>query len=123
LSTRSVGYEIEKEVAIYLHNLGYEMVEKNVRIGKWEIDLIAKTEENGLPLLVFFEIKYRKVHPDFNAGAALSAAQTKRLVRAAEMYLQQHPLYQRFYARFDVVLVTEQGGIKKTEHFKNAFIK
>ncbi len=123
MNTREVGKQNEQEVSNYFENNGYQVVANNYHVGKLELDLIVSITEQNLSILIFVEVKFRKTHPDYDPGLALRPAQQRRLLRAAEMFIQQHPIYQRFYARFDVVLVTEQGGKKEIEHIKNAFIK
>lgn len=73
----------EALVARHLESRGFEIVGRNVRVGRLEIDLIARRGA----LLVFVEVRSRRradpVHPAFTFGAA----KRTRVRRAALKWL------------------------------------
>lgn len=95
---------------------GYRILCKNYVIGRGtgagEVDFIAKRGRT----IVFVEVKERRLID--NAFYALHPQQQKRIRRAAEVFLQHHPLYLGFDVRFDVVLTAPLFHLK---YIPNAF--
>ena len=83
----------------WLRFKGYRVVARNLRSGAGEIDLIAR--RGGV--LAMVEVKTRGDLA--RAQEALSPRQRRRIVRAAEAFLQQRPDLARLSVRFDVILV------------------
>ncbi|GAB5468908.1 MAG: hypothetical protein Kilf2KO_19380 [Rhodospirillales bacterium] len=78
---------------------GYRILDRQVRLGVGEIDLVAKRGR----LLLLVEVKRRQ---NLTAAAeALRPKQRQRIARAAEVYLQRRPDCQGLDLRFDVVLL------------------
>jgi len=99
----------EQVACLFLQKLGYVLVAKRVKTQVGEIDLIMREGD----VLVFVEIKKRRELRD--AMEALSKRQFKRIVRAAEVFLQQVE-FSWCEIRFDLVCIFEMGGV---EHMKN----
>ena len=57
-NNKSFGNEGEDIASDYLKNNGYEIIERNYRFHKGEIDIVAKDNETNY--LVFVEVKSRK---------------------------------------------------------------
>ncbi len=66
-----------------------------------EIDIIAK--DKGC--LVFVEVKYRRDGRKGDPAEAVDAGKQSRIRRAACQYLYEHPQFQPFPCRFDVVAI------------------
>ncbi len=97
----------------YLKGLGYCIIDKNVSFpGRGEIDIVAS--DGGVT--VFVEVKYRSTPEMGDAAEAVDAAKRRKLLKAAEAYIDRRGLYDTD-VRFDVVAVRD-GAI---EHIKNAF--
>lgn len=78
---------------------GYRILARGFRAPVGEIDIVAM--KGGV--LVFIEVKAR---PDLaTAAEAVTNRQQKRIVRAAEAFLQARPDFGHFGMRFDVMLV------------------
>lgn len=96
---------------------GYKIIERNAKVYKREVDVIAKDGD----LLVFIEVKARRDH---SFGSPLEAVDNKRrsrLRKAANLYLMSKKL-KNVSVRFDVVTVDiEDNGGRKLEILKNAF--
>lgn len=96
---------------------GYKIKERNAKISKREVDIIATFGE----LLVFVEVKARSDHSFGKPLLAVDKKQRKRLRQAADIYL----LKKRFRdvsVRFDVVTVDFTNSKEpKIEIIKNAF--
>jgi putative endonuclease len=79
----------------------------------------ANTEQ-----LVFVEVRYRKgpcnnmhKHKYVSALESISPQKQKRIILAAEVFLQQHPKYADYFCRFDVCAI--QG--EKINWLRDAF--
>ena len=72
--------------------LGFSVVDRNVRIGRNEIDLILQSESH----LLFVEVKTRHAIPHAPSrygrpAAAIDKSKRERMRKAAEDYLREHP--------------------------------
>ncbi len=94
----------EKLAADYLEKNGYTIIDKNVRISKNEIDIIAEDDS----FLVFIEVKTRSVQHEGSSlyGSPARAVDSKKrsnTVTAAIGYLRTH--YTQKQPRIDVIEV------------------
>lgn len=87
----------------WLRQQGYRVVERNVRTGAGEIDLVARDGD----VLCFVEIKARAGGGFGPAVSAVGAAKRRRLVRAARLWLARHP--SEAPCRFDVLGLDGDG--------------
>lgn len=93
------GRLAETAAAWSLRLRGYHVVARRFRTPLGEIDLIAR--RGGL--LAFVEVKARA---DLDqALVALGPRQRERTARAAQLFLANHPAYQNYVLRFDVIAV------------------
>jgi putative endonuclease len=114
---RSVGQAAEAAAADFLTRAGLTVVARNVRLPEGEIDLVCR--EGGV--LVFVEVKCRRVEWGDAPAAAVSPQKRRRLVRLAQHYLKWRRLGQT-RCRFDVVSVTVGGApANEIRHIRAAF--
>jgi putative endonuclease len=102
--TKALGDAAESRAAAWLQARGLTLVERNYRVARGpgarggEIDLILRDRDGTL---VFAEVRSRASASAGGAGASVSSVKQRRIVYAAQHYLQ------RFAApppcRFDVV--------------------
>lgn len=106
----------EEAAARYLTQLGYEIIERNLRTEHGEIDLIARHDDQ----LVFVEVKARN-STDFGPPEdAVTPTKQQHLQDAAEAYLQAHPDFSGDW-RVDVISVQRlKGKPPELVHFENA---
>ncbi|MES2831984.1 MAG: YraN family protein [Pseudomonadota bacterium] len=94
-----IGAAGESQALGYLQDQGLTLVTQNFRCKVGEIDLIMRHGET----LVFIEVRARASSQYGGAAASVTPAKQRRLIRAAQFYLQ------RFRAvppcRFDVVAI------------------
>jgi len=109
------GKKSEEEAADWLQDQGYDIVCKNWRYDKKEIDIIAREDK----LLVFVEVKSKSFWSEEHPGDIVSIRKQKFLIRAAEAYMN----YKRIDTeiRFDVIFVIYKNEERIIEHIKNAF--
>lgn len=97
----------------YYESSGYEVLEKNYRYRRAEVDLIVLKEEE---LLVFVEVKNRSRKDFGEPESFVSDAQQNRIKEAAEEYI--YGINWKKDIRFDIVCVDGSGGM---EVFEDAF--
>ena len=93
------GLTAETFAAWYLRLTGWRILKRRYKTKVGEIDLIAKKRKT----VAFIEVKARK-----SRSAALEAvtpASQKRIVRAAKLFVAEHPKAGFFTLRFDVIVV------------------
>ena len=93
------GEQAENTAAGWLTAMGLVILQRNFRCRCGEIDIIAREGE----VLVFVEVRLRS-HPGFaGAHASVDPRKQRRLIRAAQVYLQRHPRWAGNPCRFDVI--------------------
>ena len=78
----------------------YKIVERNVRVGRGELDIVATDRGET----VFVEVKTRRDQAFGGARAALTHTKARQLERLAQTYLRQHADRNAAY-RVDVVAI------------------
>ena len=118
----------EDAAAAYLTGAGYEILDRNIRYGKLELDIVYKEDR----YTVFAEVKSRTVpkNPQLSRygspATAVTYAKQKKLIAAARLYLaDKHP---GGYPRFDIIEVylkkdtqTQSPVMDHINHIRNAF--
>lgn len=119
MSTKKFGDEGEELAVELLVNKGYEIIKRNYRFGKGELDIIAKDpKEEGL---VFIEVKSRKSLEYGHPEESITKSKIKQLKRIAELYLYENDV-KEILCRFDVITILMPPGEKpQIQHFVNAF--
>lgn len=113
MDRKTKGIQGEATAKIHYENNGYEILEKNYRFGRAEIDLVALKGES---LLVFIEVKAR-TRKDFGEPETfVSEAQQERIKEAAEEYI--FGINWKKDVRFDIACIDEKGEV---DVFKDAF--
>ncbi|MDX8408878.1 MAG: YraN family protein [Mariprofundales bacterium] len=108
-----------EDVAVrYLLKQGYTVLERNVRAGSGELDIIARQQD----LLAFVEVKS---HRDLDSCLmAMTPDKQRRLHSAATVWLTRHPQLASLQCRFDLIAVTAASSRWRRhniEHFEDAF--
>jgi putative endonuclease len=110
-----LGTKGENTAVEFLQNNGHEILARNFKHGKVEIDIISMDEE----LLVFTEVKTRSTDYFGYPEESVDKKKRKKIKRAAEEYMFQHQL--ETGVRFDIVSITNVNGKLKVYHIKDAF--
>jgi len=110
----SDGAQAEKLAADFLQRNGLRLIESNYRCRAGEIDLILKDGAT----LVFAEVRLRSNAGFGGAAASITAAKQAKIVRTAQLYLQQHHIDAP--CRFDALLLDSLDA-GRIEWIKNAF--
>jgi len=94
------GIAGENRARIYLENLGYQILERNYRAGRGEIDIIA-TFDN---CICFVEVKYRKNNKFGYPEVFVTEKKLSKIQETAEEYVLKNNWHGRI--RFDVIAIT-----------------
>jgi len=104
-SAISTGAAAEELALQYLTAHGLKLVERNFRTPRGEIDIIMMDIDH----LVFIEVRFRRSSKFGSAEETVNHQKQKKLLLAAQSYLQQKGLTERYACRFDVLAVSNSG--------------
>lgn len=108
----------EDEAANFLERKGYEVLERDWKMGKRDLDIIAVTENRDT--LVFVEVKTRRRAELQEPEEAVDKIKMRNLAVAANAYVKLHGVRQEL--RFDIVsVVGRKSEVEQIEHIENAF--
>jgi len=110
-----LGKQGEQLATHFLIKNNYTILERNYHFKKYEIDIIAQKENT----LAIIEVKTRSSAYHGNPQDFLKAAQIKRLVTAANYYIENNKL--DLEVRFDIIAILKQKNNCTIKHLKNAF--
>jgi putative endonuclease len=112
-----LGRRGEQAAAAKLQQLGLEILCRNYRSGRYEIDIVARDEAQ----LCFVEVKTRRYKPGIRPAEAVNAAKKRRIIRAARRYLRDIGAV-KLKLRFDIVeVVSRKYAPFRINYIKNAF--
>lgn len=103
----------EKEAEVYLKKKGYKILERNLRIGYLEMDLIAEKDKT----IVFVEVKRRENLDYGEPENFIDKKKIDKLKNFAKIYLSMKNQYDDYDVRFDVIGMS--NGVLK--HIEDAF--
>ncbi len=109
------GTEGEKIAVQFLLNAQYEIVEKNYRYQKAEVDIIAKKEST----LVFIEVKTRTTNYFGQPYEHVTDKKQQLMAFAANAYIQANNW--KGESRFDVISIIMENNKTSVEHIPDAF--
>lgn len=111
-----LGQAGESFATAFLLARGMQVLEKNWRFKRLEIDLVCLDE----PCLVFVEVKTRR-SADFGGPiAAISMKKKHNLIKAAQGWQYSHGAWNR-PVRFDVLCLLKHASGFTVEYYENAF--
>jgi putative endonuclease len=114
---QELGKEGENLAVEHLEKFSYEIIAKNWRFGRAEVDIIAWSPER---ILVFVEVKTRKHNLFGNPEEAVSLKKQNLLYEAATEFMYQNHYEKEI--RFDIIaIVIYKTNLPALEHFQDAF--
>jgi putative endonuclease len=114
-STSARGARGEERAADYLRGRGWDILARNVRSRRGEVDLVAGRDD----LLAFVEVKAWESLGPADLEYAIGPAKQRRIREAARLFLSRRPDLAGRRTRFDVVLLG--GDPLRVRHLENAF--
>lgn len=112
MNRRAYGNEGEQAACDYLVRKGWKIIDRNVRRGRNEIDIIARRHKT----IAFIEVKRRSGALFGRPAEAVNHDKQRRIVHAAALYMQEENL-QNAEVRFDVIEVLPE----EIRHIEAAF--
>lgn len=110
------GTEGEQLACRFLEAAGFEVLERNWKHGKLEIDIVARHEQQ----LVFVEVKTRSSNQHGEPEEAVKKGKRGKLIKAANAYIQLTGC--DLAARFDIVsVILHPSGKPYIHHIPEAF--
>ncbi len=127
MSTRSLGTAGEESAAHFLIKQGYEILGRNLYVGRYEIDILAKDDTH----LCFVEVKTRRQYPDSRdygrPADRVDAKKRAHLMAAVRAFRKDHAgEYGNLIPNIDIIEVylapDDASGYRVLDirHFKNA---
>lgn len=104
ISTFSKGRHGEQLVADTLANEGWNIIQKNFRGTRGEVDIVAVRDD----VIAFIEVKSWETLPMENLEHAISHSKMRRIVAVSREFLAQNPGYDGFRTCYEVFFVS--GG-------------
>lgn len=111
-SQHELGKTGEQMAINLLREKGYEILEKNWRSGKLEVDIICRKNDQ----MVFVEVKTRS--SDFDLEELIPPSKEASLIQAVNVYLEA--LEDEVESRIDLIVLEFQNGELHIEHMENA---
>jgi len=113
------GRSSEALAAAYLQHMGYRIVAVNQRVGRGEIDIIAR--QAGV--LAFVEVKARRTHACGAPEDAVTVRKRRQIARLAAMWMGSHPraLQHVTDVRFDIIAIDAVCRPPVVRHLRAAF--
>ncbi|MBK6341531.1 MAG: YraN family protein [Flavobacteriales bacterium] len=111
-----IGAEGEQLACRFLEDSGFEVIERNWKHGKLELDIVAKHGR----YLVFVEVKTRSSVQHGEPEEAVKKGKRGKLIKAANAYIQASGT--DLAARFDIVsVILHPSGKPYIHHIPDAF--
>ncbi|WP_315075656.1 YraN family protein [Acinetobacter guillouiae] len=99
MAKNNLGQWAEQEAVKLLLQDGYEIVKLNYFSRFGEIDIIAQSKQE----LIFVEVKARTPTQMGHAFETVNQSKQQKMIKTAFKFLQEHPQYEQYYCRFDVI--------------------
>lgn len=114
LNKRQIGSQKETLAAGYLAQNGYEILERNYRTPRGEIDIIA--QKDGY--LVYVEVRYRSGDKYGDPLESVDGRKQRQICKTAAWHYAEYGAAEGRPCRFDVIGIYADGRIR---HVINAF--
>ncbi|WP_303316411.1 YraN family protein [Flavivirga abyssicola] len=110
-----LGKKGEQLAIDFLLKNGYNILERNYRFDKAEVDIIAQQNDT----LAIIEVKTRSTTDFGNPQDFVKPKQIQRLVKAVDHYVNANGL--DVEVRFDIIAIVKAGKGFNIEHLEDAF--
>jgi len=105
----------EDKAVEFLTKHGYQILEKNWRSGKYEIDIVASTKD----YLIIVEVKTRRSTQMGEPEVAVDKTKQRNMIYAANAYIRQKQVTKE--TRFDIISIVINGNDTQLHHIPDAF--
>lgn len=102
--TQRQGSRFEQQACAFLQAQGLILIAQNWQQPKvGELDLIMLEKGQAWSILVFIEVRQRQRSGFGDAALSVTKSKQYKIIKAARYFLQQHPEYNDYECRFDVI--------------------
>ena len=115
MTKEELGIWGEEKATNYLLKKGYELVDRNIRFKRYEIDIVLKKKD----LLVIVEVKTRNTAEIGEPWRAVTRGKQRQIIEVADNYVKANQIDKE--VRFDVVSIVHNSFHTKIEHIEGAF--
>ncbi len=116
VSRKRIGEEGERIAVQYLEKNGYQIIERNFRCRRGEIDIIAWKENE----IIFVEVKTRTSKICGNPAEAVTKRKKKHLYLAAGYYMMLRKI-EEYPARIDVIEILHENRQYVVHHIRQVY--
>ena len=114
-SHNELGEKGEELAVSHLVQKGYDILDRNWRFGREEIDIVARIGQE----LIIAEVKTRQSDFFGQPEASVSRSKQAHLVKAAHAYVERNDL--DLEVRFDVIGIVLNAREQRVVHIEGAF--
>ncbi len=105
----------ENEALCFLQRKGLQLMDRNIRFKKWEIDLVLLDGEE----LVIVEVKARCTALIGEPWRAVTRSKQRQIIKVADRYVQENQIDRN--VRFDIISIVHNQFQTRIEHIADAF--
>ena len=115
-TSKKLGVQGENFAADYLQKKGYQILHRNWRFDRAELDIVAEKDD----FLVVVEVKARSNDYFQTPEQAVNPTKIKRICKATNAYIEKYEIDKN--VRFDIIaLIKTEKNDFNIQHFKDAF--
>ena len=115
--TQRSGNAAEALARQLMEREGLRLIAQNWRCKRGELDLVMLDRDT----VVFVEVRYRRYSAWGGALESVDLRKRQKLIRAAQLFLQQESRLAKHPCRFDVVALGQTGKDQEPNWIRNAF--
>lgn len=115
MTNQEMGKFGEDYAASYLKKNGYQILDRNYRFKKYEVDIICKHEDH----LVFVEVKARNTSEIGPPWKAVTRTKQRQIIQCANQYIVSKNINAE--AQFDIISIVHNNSGTFLEHLDKAF--
>ena len=116
-SKQNTGRQAEDFAQGHLERHGLRLLARNWSCRNGELDLVMLDGDT----VVFVEVRYRRHRAWGGALESVDLRKQQKLIRAAQLFLQQESRLSKHPCRFDVVALDQPGKDQEPNWIRNAF--
>ena len=122
--TQRQGSRFEQQACAFLQAQGLILIAQNWQQPKvGELDLIMLEKGQAWSILVFIEVRQRQRSGFGDAALSVTKSKQHKIIKAARYFLQQHPEYNDFEYRFDVIAYDTNVNTSASHKNKSSEVK
>lgn len=99
----------------FLEKKGYQIMDRNIRFKKWEVDIVASHGEK----LVMIEVKTRQTAEIGEPWRAVTKSKQSQIIKVANHYVCENQIDRE--TRFDIISIIHNSYRTDIEHIEDAF--